>query len=104
MAASFPYAHYTCSCNDSTAPKPFAVTPRRVSNSQPPADEEEEQTFNPHDPRANYSLYPIDRLLYCDECEAVRCPRCYAEEIFSWYCPSCLFEVPSSGVKSDGNR
>jgi dynactin-4 len=21
-----------------------------------------------------------------------------------WYCPNCLFEVPSSGVKSDGNR
>jgi len=67
-------------------------------------DEGPDVTFNPHDPRASFSLFPYDRLLFCDECQQIRCPRCWTEEIVNWYCPTCLFEVPSSIVKSDGNR
>jgi dynactin-4 len=43
-------------------------------------------------------------LLFCDECNHTRCPKCWTEEMIYWYCPNCLFEVPSSGVKSDRNR
>ncbi|KAI7682297.1 hypothetical protein KC353_g21706, partial [Hortaea werneckii] len=53
---------------------------------------------------ANYALYPLDQLLYCDECDGIRCPKCVSEEVVNWYCPSCLFEVPSSAVRGDGNR
>lgn len=63
-----------------------------------------EDEFNPHNARSNYSLYPYSHLLYCDECQQIRCPKCWTDEITAWYCPSCLFEVPSSVVKSDGNR
>lgn len=103
MAASFPYTHYACPCS-SSAP---AITPRRASSVLPPpqpAVDAEEQPFNPHSPRAAYALYPLDHLLYCDECDTLKCARCYTEEILSWYCPACLFEVPSSAVRSDGNR
>lgn len=74
--------------------------------SDPEDDDEDEadQPINPHSLRANFSLYSYDRLLFCDECQQIRCPRCWAEETTHWYCPSCLFEVPSSVVKSDGNR
>ncbi|KAF2024944.1 dynactin-like protein Arp1 p62 subunit RO2 [Setomelanomma holmii] len=66
--------------------------------------DEEDGTFDPRNPRSNYSLYPIEHLLYCEDCLQIRCPRCVIEETLNWYCPSCLFEVPSSVVKSDGNR
>ncbi|KAF3928978.1 hypothetical protein ABW19_dt0201839 [Dactylella cylindrospora] len=65
---------------------------------------EEENNFDPRDPRAAFSLFPIENLLYCEDCHQIRCPRCVQDEIVCWYCPSCLFEVPSSTVKSDGNR
>ncbi|KAK6356359.1 hypothetical protein TWF718_000720 [Orbilia javanica] len=76
-------------------------------------DEEEEEltdedddnnNFDPRDPRSAFSLFPIENLLYCEDCHQIRCPRCVQDEIVCWYCPSCLFEVPSSTVKSDGNR
>jgi dynactin-4 len=67
-------------------------------------DEEEEQTFDPRSPRSNFSLYPPEQLLYCEDCHQIKCPRCITEEIVSWYCPNCLFETPSSMVRSDGNR
>ncbi|KAK0285008.1 hypothetical protein LTR35_005208 [Friedmanniomyces endolithicus] len=102
MAATFPYTHYACPCSNLTSPASTSVSAKRASLI--PVDAPEDSTFNPHDPRANYSLSPLDRLLFCDECEEVRCQRCYGEEIIHWYCPTCLFEVPSSGVRSDGNR
>ncbi|KAF3918502.1 hypothetical protein ABW21_db0205681 [Orbilia brochopaga] len=67
-------------------------------------DEDGENNFDPRDPRAAFSLFPIENLLYCEDCHQIRCPRCVQDEIVCWYCPSCLFEVPSSTVKSDGNR
>lgn len=105
MAAAFPYTHYACPCSDLTSAAPSSISSKRASTSQAPnADADEDRTFNPHDPRANYCLYPLDSLLFCDECEAIRCPKCWTEESINWYCPACLFEVPSSAVKSDGNR
>ncbi|KAK0259123.1 hypothetical protein LTS09_005947 [Friedmanniomyces endolithicus] len=102
MAATFPYTHYACPCSNLTTLAPSAISVKRASVI--PTDTPEDSTFDPHDPRANYSLSPLDRLLFCDECEEIRCQRCYGEEIIHWYCPTCLFEVPSSGVRSDGNR
>ena len=97
---NFPYAYISCPCEDITAAS---------NGSNESADENEErdedgQTFDPKSPRANFSLYPIEHLLYCEDCQQIRCPRCTVEEIVCWYCPSCLFEMPSAMVKSDGGR
>ncbi|KAI7475339.1 hypothetical protein KC357_g4990 [Hortaea werneckii] len=103
MASSFPYTHYACPCTSLTASPPSLST---LNPAVHPTDDAEEdgRTFNPHSARANYALYPLDQLLYCDECDGIRCPKCVSEEVVNWYCPSCLFEVPSSAVRGDGNR
>ncbi|KAF2275521.1 uncharacterized protein EI97DRAFT_494765 [Westerdykella ornata] len=101
MAYTFPYTYYSCSCHE-TRISPGAS--KRSSHPPPAEDEEDEQTFDPKNPRSNYSLYPLEHLLYCEDCRQIRCPRCVIEETLNWFCPSCLFEVPSSVVKSDGNR
>jgi dynactin-4 len=114
MALSFPYTYYSCPCVYA-APLPRPQRDRKASREQqnpgvrpaPPPDEEEdgdEQTFDPKSPRANYSLFPLEHLLWCTECHEMRCARCMAEEIVCWYCPTCLFEVPSSTVRTEGNR
>ncbi|KAK3726019.1 hypothetical protein LTR37_000167 [Vermiconidia calcicola] len=103
MTTSFPSTHYACPCSDLTS-APTPPSSKRASIQQTSLQLNEEQAFNPHSPRANYTLYPIDHLLFCDECDEIRCPRCWTEEILYWYCPHCLFEVPSSAVKGDGNR
>ncbi|RMY75250.1 hypothetical protein D0863_02723 [Hortaea werneckii] len=103
MASSFPYTHYACPCTSLTASPPSLST---LNHAADPTDDAEEdgRTFNPHSARANYALHPLDQLLYCDECDGIRCPKCVSEEVVNWYCPSCLFEVPSSAVRGDGNR
>lgn len=107
MAAAFPFSHVACPCTSLTTGITSTTEKRRSSYQPaltPSSNDPANSTFNPHDPRANYSLYPYEHLLYCDECHQIRCPRCWTEEIMNWFCPSCLFEVPSSVVKSDGNR
>ncbi|KAF1999739.1 dynactin p62 [Amniculicola lignicola CBS 123094] len=101
MAQPFPYTYYSCDCYDS---KVAAAPTKHASQGIPPAEDEDERDFDPRSPGANYSLYPLEHLLYCEDCQQIRCPRCVVEETLNWYCPSCLFEVPSSVVKTDGNR
>lgn len=88
MARPFPYAFIACPCADSPIPDSL----------------DDDQTLDPRSPRSNFSLYPPEQLLYCEDCHQIKCPRCITEEIVCWYCPSCLFETPSSMVRSEGNR
>lgn len=131
MSRSFPYTYISCPCADTPVPDPARKSKsREVSRKQTPDpeeqsdpettgdkkdeahdkdtededEEEDEQTFDPRAPRSNFSMYPPEQLLYCEDCHQIKCPRCITEEIVSWYCPNCLFETPSSMVKSDGNR
>jgi len=98
MAQPFPYSYYACDCYDANN------TSSSKRASQLLDESEDEHNFDPRNPRSNYALYPLEHLLYCEDCRQMRCPRCVIEETLNWYCPSCLFEVPSSVVKSDGNR
>ncbi|KAF2020424.1 hypothetical protein BU24DRAFT_487051 [Aaosphaeria arxii CBS 175.79] len=101
MAQPFPYTYYSCDCYDS---KVTSIPANRSSQQPQPDQDEDERNFDPRNPRSNFSLYPIEQLLYCEDCQQIRCPRCVSEETQNWYCPSCLFEVPSSVIKSDGHR
>ncbi|KAI1052523.1 hypothetical protein LB507_007684 [Fusarium sp. FIESC RH6] len=96
MAPVIPYTYIQCPCSDNSPPD--QQTP------QTPTSASAEHTFDPRDPRSNYSLYPLEYLLYCEDCQQIRCPRCVNEEIVTYYCPNCLFEVPSSNLRSEGNR
>lgn len=100
---SFPYSYLSCPCVDVSVPVIPSSTPLN-SKGDEDGEEEEEKTFDPRSPRANFSLFPLDHLMWCEDCHEIRCARCTVEEIVCWYCPSCLFEVPSSMVKSEGNR
>jgi hypothetical protein len=99
MSTFKPYTYFQCPCTDTSAPLHSSHTPP-----ESPTVQEEERIFDPRAPRANYSLYPLEHLLYCEDCHQIRCSRCVLDEIVTWYCPNCLFEVPSSTVKSEGNR
>ncbi|KAK0113007.1 hypothetical protein ONS95_014716 [Cadophora gregata] len=102
MSSFTPYTYFQCPCTDTSTPT------RRLGEDSPVVSEanseDDDRTFDPRAPRANYSLYPLEHLLYCEDCHQIRCPRCVLDEIVTWYCPNCLFEVPSSTVKTEGNR
>ncbi|KAI9838018.1 MAG: hypothetical protein M1819_006172 [Sarea resinae] len=130
MAQQFPYTYIQCPCTDTSTPlrhtqhsqhsqhlhQLHPKGPSASSNTtedyitaveeqeEEEEEEEEDRTLDPRSARANYSLYPIEHLLYCEDCHQIRCPRCVLDEIVCWFCPNCLFEVPSSMVKSEGNR
>ncbi|KAI9751535.1 MAG: hypothetical protein M4579_006029 [Chaenotheca gracillima] len=112
MSSELPYTYIACPCSETfnslNAPggqlRNSGHGPSNEPNQDDAEDEQEERTFDPMSPRSAYSLYPLDQLLYCEDCHQIRCPRCVLEEIVCIYCPSCLFEVPSSLVKSEGNK
>ncbi|KAK7923994.1 Dynactin p62 family protein [Apiospora marii] len=104
MASFAPYTYIQCPCFDlSNQTRQSDGSPSPTSQSQSD-DDDEERAFDPRSPRSNYSLYPLEYLLYCVDCHQIRCPRCVSEELVTIYCPSCLFEVGSSSVKTEGNR
>ncbi|KAL2194727.1 dynactin subunit 4 [Corynascus similis CBS 632.67] len=100
MAVLTPYTFIQCPCSDSST----LGRPSDPNSSTTTEADEDERTFDPRAPRSNFSLYPLEYLLYCEDCHQIRCPRCVSEEIVTYYCPNCLFEVPSSNLKSEGNR
>ena len=101
MAHPFPYTYISCPCTETSRP---LFPGKRMSGSPQNDQHEDEGTFDPRAPRSNFSLFPPEHLLYCEDCRQIKCPRCIIEEIVCWYCPNCLFETPTSSVRSDGNR
>lgn len=55
-------------------------------------------------PLASFDHHALSSLLFCEECDAIRCDSCVACEIACYYCPNCLFEVPSASVRGEKNR
>ncbi|KAH8595622.1 dynactin Arp1 p62 subunit RO2 [Bisporella sp. PMI_857] len=101
MTSFTPYTYFQCPCTDTSTSSRIFGTDSTGSEEE---NDEDDKTFDPRAPRAAYSLHPLEHLLYCEDCHQIRCPRCVLDEIVTWYCPNCLFEVPSSSVKSEGNR
>ncbi|KAL1857507.1 hypothetical protein VTK73DRAFT_8080 [Phialemonium thermophilum] len=100
MAPVTPYTFIQCPCSDASAQQ----DPGGGASDTETDPYDDDRTFDPRAPRSNYSLFPLEYLLYCEDCNQIRCPRCVSEEIVTYFCPSCLFEVPASNLKSEGNR
>ena len=58
----------------------------------------------PNLPSSSYSFHLLHTLFFCEECDAIRCNRCVSVEVSGYYCPNCLFEVPSASVRAEKNR
>ncbi|GAA5915649.1 uncharacterized protein JCM6883_000705 [Sporobolomyces salmoneus] len=55
-------------------------------------------------PLALFQHHSLSNLLFCEECDAIRCDTCASNEVACYYCPNCLFEVPSASVRGEKNR
>lgn len=55
-------------------------------------------------PLALFQHHSLSNLLFCEECDAIRCDSCSSNEVACYYCPNCLFEVPSASVRGEKNR
>ncbi|RCH94591.1 hypothetical protein CU097_010151 [Rhizopus azygosporus] len=88
-----PFVDYYCSCSTK-------------DNLEGNSDESTESVTGLHllSKKAKNYLYPLSRLYFCEDCHQIRCPSCVQDEIVSYYCPNCLFEVPTASVKSEKNR
>ncbi|CAJ0758009.1 12234_t:CDS:2 [Entrophospora sp. SA101] len=114
-----PYVHYHCSCPDLLKPEDDKEETKVVSKVSDVVttltEETETETettttitttktittlppFNINSPRFHFTTFNISKLYFCDDCHQIRCPRCVQEEIVCYYCPNCLFEVPTATV------
>ncbi|KAG4300783.1 hypothetical protein PCANB_002869 [Pneumocystis canis] len=89
--APFPYVHIYCPCADSI----------NLQEENEPFSKflHPDCKINTEDLRTSFSLHPLQNLYFCEECYAIRCPRCIQEETVSYFCPNCLFEVPRSNMR-----
>ncbi|RUS33415.1 dynactin p62 family-domain-containing protein, partial [Jimgerdemannia flammicorona] len=98
-----PFVHYHCPCPDIYFESDAAVD--AASTTAPQAClRDATQTLDINSPRTDFSLHPLSRLYFCEDCHQIRCPSCVQDEIVSYYCPNCLFEVPQATVKSEKSR
>ena len=106
MAASLPYTYIQCPCASSSRHDRTAHSSAEASTDSDSDSDDgyAEEDFDPKGARANYSLYPLDHLFYCEICAQIRCQRCLVDEVVTWFCPNCLFEVPGGTVRGEGNR
>ena len=104
MARSIGYIRYSCPCTNTSIHSAFETDASREPKNEHEGNEEEESTFDPSNLRSNHALYPLDNLLFCNECHEIRCPRCYYEEVLYYYCPQCLMETASTTVRTETNR
>lgn len=58
----------------------------------------------PQHPSHQFGFHKLPNLYFCEECDAIRCNRCVSIEVSGYYCPNCLFEVPSASVRAEKNR
>lgn len=72
-----------------------------LEHEQSKAHAEVYDSGNNSDPHGSHSL---SRLYFCDSCDEIRCPKCTQDEIVCYYCPNCLFDVPTASVKSDKHK
>ncbi|KAJ3143207.1 hypothetical protein HK100_000006 [Physocladia obscura] len=57
---------------------------------------------------AETETHALASLLFCDSAACgggrLKCGRCVSSDAAAFFCPNCLFEVPSASVKAERNR
>lgn len=99
-----PFVDYYCACSDK---KDNEINPNLTIENTPTLTAESAASVTGRHLLSNQAsnyLYPLSRLYFCEDCHQIRCPSCVQDEIVSYYCPNCLFEVPTASVKSEKNR
>ncbi|TPX34186.1 hypothetical protein SmJEL517_g03075 [Synchytrium microbalum] len=67
------------------------------------ASNTEDQIPNPPINADSYKLQTLPNLYWCDSCHQIKCWKCTLDQVACYFCPNCLFEVPSASVKADRN-
>lgn len=99
-----PFVDYHCACSAKNGKE---VNPNAPTDNTPTLTAESAASVTGRhllSTEASNYLYPLSRLYFCEDCHQIRCPSCVQDEIVSYYCPNCLFEVPTASVKSEKNR
>ncbi|KAF9971940.1 hypothetical protein BGZ73_005011 [Actinomortierella ambigua] len=83
------------------ATSPLSASGRTEDQRRELSPEEIYASGNNSDPAGSL---PLSRLYFCDTCEEIRCPKCVQDEIVCYYCPNCLFDVPTASVKAEKHK
>ncbi|KAG0148899.1 hypothetical protein CROQUDRAFT_40669 [Cronartium quercuum f. sp. fusiforme G11] len=79
------------------------LCPHTAPISSTPPDFEPHSTSSPSVPHPSH-YHSLSSLFFCEECDAIRCDQCVNCELNCYYCPNCLFEVPSANIRAQKNR
>lgn len=69
-------------------------------NCQEPSDATDVEDYIPQTLYARTSLWDLEWLYFCEQCRTVRCPLCVREQVVTWYCTTCNYEV----IEADARR
>ncbi|KAH9269994.1 hypothetical protein BASA83_007982 [Batrachochytrium salamandrivorans] len=106
-----PFVRYQCHCAEQSIFEPISRS--RTNNSRQGGDraevegKEHRQSHSPSHqsppavPANSLELHSIELLLFCTVCNQLRCDGCTTQEVSCCYCPNCMFEVPTTSVKTE---
>lgn len=64
----------------------------------------EKEFFDSGNTSDTHGSQSLSRLYFCDSCDEIRCSKCTQDEIVCYYCPNCLFDVPTASVKMEKHK
>ncbi|KAK9694202.1 hypothetical protein K7432_013528 [Basidiobolus ranarum] len=116
-----PFIHYYCGCSDlykissgqaaadiSNSETTHSLHKDEIESGKESDSSEENELDTPPFDLSEHDVHlvtqPLSKLYFCESCHQLRCPRCVQSEIVCYYCPNCLFEVPTASVKYEKNR
>ncbi|KAH6597620.1 hypothetical protein BASA61_003073 [Batrachochytrium salamandrivorans] len=106
-----PFVRYQCHCAGQSIFEPISRS--RTNHSRQGGDraevegKEHRQSHSPSHqsppavPANSLELHSIELLLFCTVCNQLRCDGCTTQEVSCCYCPNCMFEVPTTSVKTE---
>ncbi|KAF9169522.1 hypothetical protein BGX21_008689 [Mortierella sp. AD011] len=88
----------------STALIPTAATTQQGQEQDPKTQKTMAEIYASGNSSESHGSQSLSRLYFCDSCDEIRCSRCTQDEIVCYYCPNCLFDVPTASVKSEKHK
>ncbi|KAF8977391.1 hypothetical protein BGZ46_007416 [Entomortierella lignicola] len=81
-----------------------STTPQQGREQDPSTQKTLAEIYASGNSSDSHGSQSLSRLYFCDSCDEIRCSRCTQDEIVCYYCPNCLFDVPTASVKSEKHK
>ncbi|KAK5665668.1 hypothetical protein QVD99_007318 [Batrachochytrium dendrobatidis] len=93
-----PFIRYQCHCSGQDILQSITKSTSQDGTDSTTADFVQSAPLLPVN---GLQVHTLDRLLFCSVCNELKCDGCVSQEVSCCYCPNCMFEVPTTSIKTE---